>query len=269
MALLPASGPSDDFSDMAEPEQPSLSEIRKRGIKKGEDDEPLNMFEYVDDTTAQVGHEAFWCYMCPIGGGCAWTRCGDPMFVGRQKFLCLKGYSGTTDCCSEEEGCISGVSKCCCIVTAYSFPPQCCGGKAAEHDGMPTCAICNCRCGGENKEAEAGPHAELLEETFLCYACFGGGGCGVIDCCSCGGSEYPMCKGNNKYMCFHSGCSTADCHDENGCCYAQNKICCVMTAAACPPGGGAHDGIPAMACCNVICCGAEEDFDEPGQMEMM
>lgn len=248
--------------------EPSLGDIRKRGIQKGDHDGPTDMFDYVDDKVAEVGHEACWCIMCPLTGGCAWARCSDPLIVGRSKILCMKSYSGTTDCCSKEEGCVASVGKMCCIVSNYSFPPQCCGTEAQKHDGIPTCAICNARCGGEDEDAEEGPYTDLMEDTFLCYQCFGIFGCGVAKTSWCGG-DYPMCAGFSKLCCLHSGCSTTDCCGENGCCYIQSKTCCILSANACPPGGGDHDGIPSCALCGKICCGDEEWEEEPGQQEMM
>jgi hypothetical protein len=222
-----------------------------------------------DKAITEVLKESCWMYYC-LFSGWGFAPCSkacDPCCLGVYKCLCCEGYNGTTDCWNQE-GCCMSFNKCCCFVQAGSFPPGTAG------DGLPCCAICNFRMGGDAPDADLAEMPSetkvLLEKTFLVYycCCYGQG-------CLRGGS---MCKGTNKFLCIHSNQETADCCGENGCCYSKQKVCCFISASACPPGGGPNDGVPACALCGKTCGGEsapeeEEDYyDEeegPEQMEMM
>lgn len=219
-----------------------------------------------DAKITEVLKESFWLGYCVIGGLGLTSKCTDPCCLGVYKFLCVEGYNGTTDCWNQE-GCCMGFNKFCCLVQAGSFP---CGTKG---DGLPCCAICNFRMGGDGPDSDLAEMPSetkvLLEKTFLLYycCCYGQG-------CVRAGS---MCKGTNKCLCLHCNCETNDCYGENGCCYSKQKLCCIVEALAIPPGGGSNDGIPVCAVCGKTCGGEdppeEEDYyseeEGPEQMEMM
>lgn len=221
-----------------------------------------------DKQITDVLKDSCWLYYC-ICSGCGFAsqdKCCDPISVGTFKCLCCEGYSGTAPCWSESEGLCMTFEKCCCFVSATSFPP---GGS--KGDGQPCFACCNYRCGGESEVGELESHPSevkmLMDQTFLCYYC----------CCSGFGclNDGPMCKGTSKVCCFHSNHETAPCCGDNGCCYSKNKLCCMVSAQACPPGGGKSDGIPTCACCGATCGGEEvekdyaEDSDEAPEQEAM
>merc|ERR1719337_138991 len=84
----------------------------------------------------------------------------------------------------------------------------------------------------------------------------------TADCRSSPPSPGSMCKGTNKFLCIHSNQETADCCGENGCCYSKQKVCCFISASACPPGGGPNDGVPACALCGKTCGGESAPEEE-------
>jgi hypothetical protein len=243
---------------MVEVEEPMLDEVSIEGEDPG------------DKHITEILTESCWLYY-GIFSGCGFApsgTCCDPCCLSTYKYLCCEGYVGTTGCCTEQEGLCMGFEKICCLVQASAFPP---GGS--KGDGLPCVACCNYRCGGEAdslSDLEEVPTETklLLEKTFLLTYCC----CSGIGCLNSG----PMCKGTFKFCCLHGNHETSPCCGENGCCYMKSKMCCFVSAGACPPGGGSRDGIPICACCGTTCGGEDEkdyaeesESDEAPEQEMM
>lgn len=97
---------------------------------------------------AKVVKETFLCYyfICQ-GYGCDFKSPCSPLLYGDSKFFCLQDTLRTEDCSSEETGCCFNKQKICCHVEGYACPP---GGGG--QDGLPMCAFCGMKCGGEQDD---------------------------------------------------------------------------------------------------------------------
>lgn len=221
----------------------------------------LKVEEEMDETMKNT----IWCSYCLFGGcGFMRTNCRDPVLCGGgTKCFCVESYCTDASCYTEDEGFVMGVQKLCCCISTYSFPP---GGS--KHDGIPCCALCNIRCGGEEEDDTPSTQKAILNDAFLCFnvCCYG---CGVA-------WPRPFSLGRWKCCYVHGGENTADCWDsDSGCIYSKAKCLCCVVAGACPPGGGKHDGIPCCALCGLKCGGedaadssSDSDLREPMQQEM-
>lgn len=195
----------------------------------------------------EVYENTFWCMFCCCEGFGLGSCCEPHACIVQRKCCCYEESQNTTECCGEE-GCCFGVSKFCCCVSLVALPT----GKPEK--GIPACALCNKRCGGGELDGDD-MNLVISKGTFLCCS-FLGQGRGVM----CGGDDVPLIYGDGKFLCIRSHVSTADCNDEDtGCCYNHEKSLCLVSAAACPPGGGIHDGIPTCACCGKVCMTNEEE----------
>lgn len=224
--------------------------------------EEEEVYEVHDDVGDMQMYEALkatcWLGVCGcFGTGMACSKCTDPCCLGTYKCCCCEGYNGTTSFYHPEEGLCMGFSKCCCLVIPCACPP---GGTSG--DGIPLCALCNCRCGGEEDSSQVSEQKHILNNTFLCFQiifC----GCGVTQCSG------PYMKGTNKFCCIHDNFETSECCGDNGCCYFKEKCCCCMQFCVCPPGGGDRDGIPTCAVLGLACCGEAADEEQAPEMEEM
>jgi len=199
-----------------------------------------------------------WLGVCGcFGSGLNCSQCCDPVCLGTYKCCCCEGYNGTTSFYDAEEGLCMGFSKSCCIVMTCACPP---GGTSV--DGIPTCAVCNYRCGGEEESDNVSEQKHILDNTFLCFQCIFFG-CGLAKCSG------PYMKGTNKICCIHDNFETSECCGDNGCCYFKEKFFCCMQFCVCPPGGGDRDGIPTFAVLGVACGGEAADEEEAPEMQAM
>lgn len=96
-----------------------------------------------------IAKGTFLCFFCCCEG--FGLMCGGdaPKVYGDSKLCCLRSHMQTAECNDPDTGCCYDHSKCCCLVTAQNCPPG--GGK---HDGIPLCACCGVKCGGEEPEEE-------------------------------------------------------------------------------------------------------------------
>lgn len=239
-----------------DPEDDSVPEV---WLEKGQIPswEPEGFHENV---AALFHDDTCWCCVSPIicgGFGCASPM--DPCYLRATKCCCVEGIAYTEDCCTDE-GCCYKFEKVCCIVSHTGCPPG--GGHG---DGVPMCACCNQRCGGEDEAPTESKlawndNARVMTEAFLCFYCLCAG-CGVGSCCD------PMYRQTSKFMCIRSEVGTADCCPDRGCCYDYGKMCCCIAALA-PPcvGGGKHDGIPMCAFLGMKC--GEDEMGAPKQEKM-
>lgn len=214
------------------------------------------------EEVAKLFHDdTCWCCVSPLtcgGFGCA-GPCEHSIYLKAWKCCCVEGSAFTEDCCTEEGACFK-FEKLCCIVSHYGCPPG--GGNA---DGVPYCACCNQRCGGEDEHPDESKfiindNGKLMGNAFLCIYCLCiGGGC--THPCD------PMYRSTTKCLCINSEIGTADCCPDRGCCYSYSKECCCICALA-PPcvGGGKHDGIPSCAFMGYKC--GEDELGAPKQESM-
>jgi len=97
--------------------------------------------------------------------------------------------------------------------------------------------------GYERQEATAEVHEStfwLLMTPLMC------GGFGVT------WPTDPLCSGDSKCLCLENHFWTESVGSQGyGCCFELRKVCCVVSHFAFPPGGGEHDGVPTLACCNI------------------
>lgn len=183
----------------------------------------------------EVYENTFWCIFAGCEGFGLASCCEPHAFITQRKILCYEESQNTTECCGEE-GCFFGVSKMLCCVGMVAGP---CGNSAK---GIPACALCNKRCGGGELDGDD-MTAVISKDTFLLCSVLGQGR-GIL----MGGDDVPLVYGDGKLCCLRSHVGTAECNDEDtGCCYLHEKSLCCVYAAACPPGGGIHDGIPTCA----------------------
>lgn len=197
--------------------------------------------------------DTFWisvCMCCGTGVG----GCGDPCLLSSGKCCCVEAATYSEDCCGDLGPCFT-FQKMCCMVTHQTLWP---GG--GPNDGVPCCAICNQRCGGESGEEEGeraltvvNTNAKILSDAFMCYYCL---------CCGCGLSmNFPLVKIDQKCLCVRTFGSTASCWPEDrGICYKYEKAGCCVNICTFPCGGGRYDGIPSCACCGAK-CGGEDSKD--------
>eukprot|EP00933_Yihiella_yeosuensis_P032320 TRINITY_DN2590_c0_g1_i1.p1 TRINITY_DN2590_c0_g1~~TRINITY_DN2590_c0_g1_i1.p1 ORF type:complete len:233 (+),score=32.72 TRINITY_DN2590_c0_g1_i1:135-833(+) len=204
-------------------------------------------YQELQDQFEKIMDETCWCYQCCcIGQGCV-SKCDDPMCHGQERWcgMCER-FTGTTDCCGGE-GCCHDVTKCCCCVHLSSFPP---GGGG--NDGIPLCALCNMRCGGESSksEEESAGYAEVAKNTCLLYycLCFGFGLSGP---CS------PCVLQSQKCCCITSKCGT-QVADEGPCCSSLGKCCCIVSYTTCPPLR------PSIGCCGITCVDSSKGDSDSG-----
>jgi len=183
-----------------------------------------------------------WCCVNPcLCGGWGCSQSGDPCFVSSQKTCCIES-AAYTDVCMGDMGCCFQVSKICCLVSHCSPWP---GG--GPQDGVPICACCNQRCGGDGDgDPVNNPSAQILREAFFLYYCL---------CCGSGCSmSWPMIFVDQKCCCIHTLASTASpCPQDRGICYQYQKMCCLINACSFPCGTMVHNGVPTCACCGMAC----------------
>jgi len=212
---------------------------------------PICEPEGYHEKMAEAMDDTFWCFVC----GCCGSGvggCGDPMCLASQKTCCIETAAYTEDCWGDDGPCFA-FQKICCIVQHQTLWP---GG--GPNDGVPICACCNLRCGGDGNEDKkltmVNTNAKIMSDAFLCYYAL---------CCGCGlSTNFPMVKGDQKCFCFRSFASTASCCPaDRGCCYTYQKACCCTHVTMFPPGGGKYDGIPCCACCGMK-CGGEDDHED-------
>jgi len=79
------------------------------------------------------------------------------------------------------------------------------------------------------------------------------GGCGVTS-----KTTSSVLLNEQKCFCFESISRTEDCWTDEGFYVFMQKFGCCLMHKACPPGGGANDGVPMFACCNVRWGGQED-----------
>eukprot|EP00932_Pfiesteria_piscicida_P018522 SRR837773.5369.p1 GENE.SRR837773.5369~~SRR837773.5369.p1 ORF type:complete len:234 (-),score=62.83 SRR837773.5369:57-710(-) len=88
--------------------------------------------------------------------------------------------------------------------------------------------------------------AEVHENTF--WLCVNPLMCGGFGCAK---PTDPLKSTVSKCLCFEGYAWTEDAGDKGlGVIFDFQKSCCIVSHAACPPGGGASDGVPLLACCN-------------------
>jgi len=258
-------GNFEDAADQLEEATRSALE-EEEGLSRGPDDPevwstPICNPKGFDAQIAETMRSTFWCCVNPLlccGFGIG--ECKDPFFVKASKCCCCEAAFYTDDCCGDEGACFN-FSKTCCLVTHMTCWP---GG--GPDDGVPMCACCNMRCGGESDaDSETNTNAKILESAFLCYYAL---------CCGCGLSMgFPLVKADTKCCCTRCFASTASCcPKDRGMCYDYFKCCCCVSAFTFPCGGASQDGIPACACCGKGCGNEEEGYgdgdsgDEDGRM---
>jgi len=203
---------------------------------------------------------------CTCGGhGCV-SPSTAPLCMSQEKNCCIEHLCQSEPWDEGGMGVCFEISKFCCVVNHWSCPP---GG--GPNDGVPLCACCNRRCGGETGEVVLPKQdAQLMNDTWLLYYCLFMG-CGFTRCSD------PCCKSNKKVCCIRSTCYTDDCcPSDRDCIYSNSKFLCCINACTCPPFGGKRDGIPACACCGNVIFGAPSPQPEseplitvPAQERMM
>jgi len=200
---------------------------------------------YVDAVkvrSSQINRETWWLNYCVCGGcGCHKDFC-NPFYMKREKFLCFETFQKTTDWWTKEQGLCMQVQKICCLLTIAAFPP---GG--ASNDGIPLCALCNTRWGGEKKTDDETDRTELkkiVDEAFICFhiLCYG---CGVA-------TKGDICHIEDKFCCCYRMCQTAHPFTDEGCCYKTEKLCWCNDNCVCPPGGMKDSDLPMIACCGKV-----------------
>lgn len=99
---------------------------------------------WMDEESAKLKtsiNETFWLFRYCFGGvGCTALT---SFYNAEEQCCCLRRVGGTADCCDYENGLCYDATKICCVVNAAAFPPY-----VGIKKGMPICALCNVRCGG-------------------------------------------------------------------------------------------------------------------------
>jgi hypothetical protein len=265
-AEAPLAGPAAQAVEAeAQPAVPAMAEAQPTGsvaaavrLERGAHRKKLAEIFY---------NETWWLCTnpCSCGGyGCV-SPSTAPMCMSHDKHCCIENLCQSEPWDEGGMGVCFDISKMCCIVNHSSCPP---GG--GPNDGVPLCACCGQRCGGESGEdVMLQEDAQLMKDTFLLYYCLCMG-CGLAHC-----SE-PFCKANRKCCCVRSACYTTDaCPSDRDCIYSHSKFFCCINACTCLPFGGKRDGLPACACFGNVIFGApaspeeSQPFAPPAQEAMV
>jgi len=119
--------------------------------------------EEVDEDTAtlkKIAEDTFLCYFCLCSGAGVMFGGDAPCVFGDSKFFCLRSHFKTGECNDPDTGCCYLHEKLCCLIDAETFPPG--GGR---HDGIPMCACCGKKCGGEDEDGDD-EEKEPVQETM-------------------------------------------------------------------------------------------------------
>jgi hypothetical protein len=198
--------------------------------------------------------ETWWICTNPClcgGHGCV-SPSTAPLCMSQDKHCCIENFCQSEPWDEGGMGVCFEISKTFCVVNHWSCPP---GG--GPNDGVPLCAVCNRRCGGETGEVVLPKEdAQLMNDTWLLYYCLFMG-CGVARCSD------PVCRSNKKICCVRTTCYTTDaCPSDRDCCYSHGKTLCCINACTFPPCGGKRDGLPACACFGNVFFGAPAPMSE-------
>lgn len=129
----------------------ALCNVRCGGDEPEEDQGDPDM-----ETVKGIVADTFICWFCICEG--MGVICGGdhPLCYGDGKLCCLRSHLGTGECNDPDVGCTYTHAKLGCFANAGACPPG--GGK---HDGIPLCAFCGMKCGGEE---EGGKGTRGLED---------------------------------------------------------------------------------------------------------
>jgi len=179
-----------------------------------------------------------WTSPCICGGlGCV-PPMAPPLCMAHDKYCCCESLCQSEPWGGDGMGFCFDICKCCCCVSHSACPPG--GGK---NDGVPLCALCNQRCGGESGEdVMDNEDAQLMKGTFFLYYCL---------CYGCGVGQFaePLIKTHRKCCCIRTTSYTTDPFpSDRDCMYSHAKVFCCISACTCPALGGKRDGMPGCSC---------------------
>lgn len=188
---------------------------------------------------AQFLNDTFWCQSCLcVGSGCKKPK--PPMMTNLRwysaKLCCLRSQGDWHQPCAGELGLVSGISKTCCMINMYEFPPDplmiavC--GKFLVGDPAGTASV---------KSAAQAEQVHWQKDAFwLFYCCCVGGGL-----VSCGN---PVCESQRKCFCCMDKCETTDVCNDEGCCNSHSSCCCCASYQTMD-----FKMTPGIGACNVTC----------------